>query len=152
MNTTIQPGATVRILADRCNPTATNARVDRISERTGMVYLTDQQGGDRVCFADELRPAEHCEAIPEAVPQEMRPKPVRVCVPKPAKVPKPQGWNVYETAVAASCGPDYVRESIRAGRLKATRRTERDGWKIKPEDAKAWIAKAEKRKRKGGAK
>lgn len=52
------PGAFVIIVASRLNPTAIGARVDRINTATGMVYLTDTAGNDRVCFEDELEPTE----------------------------------------------------------------------------------------------
>ena len=77
------PGQIVIIKASNVNFQEAIARVDRISDRSGMVYLTDSKGGDRVCYSDELEPSGG------------------VTITKPASVVEPKGKHSFFTDYAA---------------------------------------------------
>lgn len=162
MSLLIKPGSVVLILPQKAQHVIAHARIERQSESTGMVYLTDEHGSDRVVFPDELRPARGFSGIiPPATPEHLRPKSAPLGFQdfgakskqmaaeraerkrkrlandkKPERVP---GLTYAEVAELAGCTLMTVKHAVYQKKLKRVRLSLRRSY-VETDDGKRWAA------------
>ena len=146
----MSPGTSV-IIHSRLVPVPIGALVERVSDRTGMVYLTDANGGQHVCFSDELHPSPtrvvvvHPQRVagarvanPDAhrsadmVSHHRRKK--RVGGPQRSDL---EGLSLTAAAKQIGCAKSLVSLCVSRGELRATRHSAKV-IRIEPADLSAW--------------
>lgn len=156
---TFSPAQFVIIVASRLNPHAIGARVDRLSAATGMVYLTDTEGGDRVCFADELEPTDQAFDIKGAPKQgQSQNRPMHSAVDYKAAAAKrkahrealdPNLLSLLEASKRIGIAHALVSRAGRLGDMKVERNEFGRAIGVTMEEAQRW---ARERNRKPGPK